>query len=234
MGGRAAVTGRRLLLLLAVAVAILAVAVALTLALLRMLAAGWYGSHTADVRALLLVEAYLALAAGLLIAFGGPPGLVHLLGFRFTSLLDLVTAIGVWFATLIVGGLVTAALTPLIGPPESNSVAILRLARDPLFVALVVPTLTLLAPAVEELVFRGGVLSWLSGLLPFPAAALASAGLFAGAHLIPTAFAYLFIFGLAAAWIVRRTGSTFNSFAMHACQNTVAVVTAYALLAKAS
>src|SRR2546421_29886 len=146
MDGRSAVTGRRLLVVLAVAATAVAVASVATLFLLRSLAGGWYASHGPDVRALLLVEGYLA-------------------------------------------------------------------------------------PAVEELIFRGGLLGWLSGRLPFPVAALVSAALFAGAHLVPTAFAYLFVFGLATAWIVRRTGSTFNSFAMHACQNSLAVLSAYALLA---
>jgi membrane protease YdiL (CAAX protease family) len=42
----------------------------------------------------------------------------------------------------------------------------------------------------------------------------------------------LFVFGLGAAWIRERTGSTFNSFAMHATQNTFAVVATYLLLSR--
>jgi membrane protease YdiL (CAAX protease family) len=129
---------------------------------------------------------------------------------------------------------VSAALSPVLGPPQSNAVALLRLAHDPLFVAMVLPTATLLAPATEEMLFRGGILGWLSGRLPFSLAAIVSAILFAGAHLIVSAFAYLFLFGLAAAFVVRRTGSTFNTFARHACQNTLAIGAAYALLQSGS
>ena len=227
---RARVPGRRLLIALAVAAGALGAAFPLTLVALRILAATWASAHSADIRAVFLVEAYVAILAGLLAGFGGPAGLVSRLGFRYTSLRDLGLAVSVWLLALIVGSLVTAALSPLLGRPESNAVALLRLARDPLFVALVLPTVTLLAPATEEMLFRGGLLGWLSGRLPFPAAGLLTAVVFAGAHLLPTAFAYLFLFGVAAAFVVRRTGSTFNTFAMHACQNTFAVLAAYALL----
>ena len=43
----------------------------------------------------------------------------------------------------------------------------------------------------------------------------------------------LFVFGLAATLVRARTGSTLNSFAMHATQNTMAVVATYALLSGA-
>jgi membrane protease YdiL (CAAX protease family) len=231
---RATVPGRNLLVAIAVAAAILAVAFVLTLVTLRVFARPWAAAHSADIRAMFLVEAYLAILAGLLLAFGGVPGLVARLGFRFSSWRDLGLAVSVWLLTVVVGSLVTAALTPIIGRPESNAVALLRLARDPLFLALVLPTVTLLAPATEEMLFRGGLLGWLSGRLPFPAAGVVTAGVFAGAHLLPAAFAYLFLFGLGTAFVVRRTGSTFNTFAMHACQNTFAVVAAYALLNSSS
>jgi membrane protease YdiL (CAAX protease family) len=182
------------------------------------------------VRAIFLVEAYLAILAGLLTCFGGVAGLASRLGFRFTSLRDLGLAVSVWVLTLIAGSIVTAALTPLTGRPESNAIALLQLAHDPLFLALVLPTITVLAPATEEMLFRGALLGWLAGRLPFSVAGVLTAVVFAGAHLLPAAFAYLFVFGVGAAFVVRRTGSTFNTFAMHACQNTFAVLAAYALL----
>jgi membrane protease YdiL (CAAX protease family) len=230
MGARESRSGWRVLAALAVAVVTLALAFGLTLAGLRLLAAPWLRAHGADARALFLVEAYLALLAGLLVAFGGVRGLVTRLGFRFTSVRDLALAVVLWLGALLVGSAATAALSPLLGPPQSNAVALLRLARDPLFVGLVLPTVLVLAPATEEMLFRGGILGWLAGRFDFTLAAVATAALFAGAHLIVSAFVYLFLFGLAAAFVVRRTGSTFNTFVMHACQNTLAVVAAYALL----
>lgn len=227
---RPTVPGRSLLLALVVAAAALAVVFLLTLFTLRLLARPWAAGHSGDVRAMFLVEAYLAILAGLLLSFGGVPGLATRLGFRFTSWRDLGLAVSVWLLAVVVGSVVTAALTPIIGRPESNAVALLRLARDPLFLALVLPTVTVLAPATEEMLFRGALLGWLWGRLPFSVAGLLSAGVFAGAHLLPAAFAYLFLFGVGAAFVVRQTRSTFNTFVMHACQNTFAVVAAYALL----
>src|SRR5919199_84133 len=107
-----AVSGRRLLLMLAAAVATLAIALAVTVGLLRLVAPDWLRSHGTDLRAIFLVEAYLALGAGLLAGFGGPDGVARRLRFRFTSLTDVALAIGLWVVTLFVGGLVTAALTP--------------------------------------------------------------------------------------------------------------------------
>jgi membrane protease YdiL (CAAX protease family) len=230
MGARAGGSGWRLLAALAVAVVVFALLFGFSLAVLRLLAGPWLRSHGADVRALFLVEAYLALLAGLLAGFGGPSGVATRLGFRYTSARDVALAVVAWLAALLAGTAATAALAPILGPPQSNAIALLRLARDPLFVLLVLPTVVLLAPATEEMLFRGGILGWLSGRVNFGLAAVLTAALFAGAHLIVSAFVYLFLFGLAAALVVRRTGSTFNTFVMHACQNTLAVIAAYALL----
>jgi membrane protease YdiL (CAAX protease family) len=230
MDAREPRAGLRLLGALALAAVVLGAGFGATLLGLSLIDSAWLRVHTADVRALFLVEAYLALLVGLLAGFGGPRGLAVRLGFRFTSLADVSAAIVIWLATFLAGSVVTAALSPILGRPQSNAVALLRLAHDPLFVGLVLPTATLLAPAVEEMLFRGGLLGWLSGRLPFGVAAVVTALVFAGAHLILSAFAYLFLFGLAAAVVARRTGSTFNTFVMHACQNTLAVGAAYALL----
>ena len=224
------VSGRRLLAGLGLWALIGTAALGPTVAVLRLGVPTWARAHAATAGAILVLEAYAALLAALLFAFDGGAGLRQRLGFRFTSVADLAAALGVWLVALVAGGLVTALLTPLTGPPRSNAVQLLRLSFDPLFVALIVPTVCLLAPACEELLFRGAIFGWLRSRLPLPPAAALSAALFAGAHLLPALFAELFLFGLAAAWIYQRTGSTLNSFAMHASQNTLAVVAAYAVL----
>lgn len=225
--------GLRLLLSLVLAAVIGAVAVAGTVVGARLLAPRWAAAHAADLTAVLLAEAYLALLAGLLVAFGGPAGVRDRLRLRFTSALDLAVALAVWLAALVTGGLLTAALTPLMGEPQSNALPLLRQSFDPLFVAIIVPTVCLLAPLAEELLFRGALFGWLASHLPLSVAVVLTAALFAGAHLLPTLFPLLFVFGLAATLVRARTGSTLNSFAMHATQNTVAVVATYALLSGA-
>lgn len=230
----AAVSGWRLLLTLVLWVVLGAVAGAATLLSVRLLAEPWLAHHRADLSAVLIAEAYLCLLAALLLAFGGPRGLRDQLGFRYTSAADIAVALLVWLAAIVVGAFLSAALAPLIGQPQSNAVSLLRQSFDPLFIAVIVPTVCLLAPVCEELLFRGALFGWLRRLLPSPAAIALTAAVFAGAHLLPTLFPVLFVFGLGATWVRERTGSTLNSFAMHATQNTFAVLATYALLSQGS
>jgi membrane protease YdiL (CAAX protease family) len=227
-----AVSGRRLLLAIGLWAALVGIAGGGTVLGARSVARPWAVAHRADLGAVLIAEAYLTLLAALLIAFGGPAGLRDRLRFRFTSALDLLAALAVWVAALVVGGLVTSALTPLLGQPQSNAVSLLSRSFDPLFVTLIVPTVCLLAPLCEELLFRGALLGWLTRHLPVPVAVVVTAAVFAGAHLLPTLFPVLFVFGLAATVVRVRTDSTLNSFAMHATQNTFAVLATYALLSR--
>jgi membrane protease YdiL (CAAX protease family) len=228
------VSGRRVLLTLGVWVALLVVFGGGALLAARFLARQWAVDHRADVGAILVAVAYVTLLVALLIVFGGPAGLRDRLAFRFTSLKHLAAALGAWFAALVVGGLVTAALTPLLGQPESNTTELLGQSFDPLFVALIVPTVCVLGPVGEELLFRGVLFGWLLRYLPSSIAVVITAALFAAAHLLPTLFPVLFVFGLAATLVRARTDSTLNSFAMHATQNTFAVVVTYALLTQGS
>jgi membrane protease YdiL (CAAX protease family) len=226
------VTGRRLLLTLGLWVGLLAVVLGPTILAARLLLRSWAAGHRADLGAILVAEAYLTLLAALLIAFGGPAGLRDRLRFRFTSFVDLAAALVVWLVALVAGGLVTAALSPLLGQPQSNTVSLLGQSFDPLFVIVIVPTVCLLAPVCEELLFRGALFGWLAGHVPVPVSVIVTAAVFAGAHLLPTLFPVLFIFGLAATIVRARTDSTLNSFAMHATQNTFAVAATYALLSQ--
>ena len=225
-------SGRRLLLAVLLWLVIGAVVDGATLLALRVLAGSWVASHRAGLSAVLIAEAYISLLAALLLAFGGLTGLRDRLGFRYTSAADIGGALLVWIGALLAGGIVTAALAPLIGEPPSNAVSLLRRSFDPLFVAVIVPTICLLAPITEELLFRGALFGWLRSRLPSSAAIVVTAALFAGAHLLPTLFPVLFVFGLGATWVRERTGSTLNSFAMHATQNTFAVLATYALLSQ--
>jgi membrane protease YdiL (CAAX protease family) len=226
------VSGRRLLLSLLLWAVLVAVVVGGTVLVSQLVFRDLVAGRVADLGAILVAEAYGTLLVALALAFGGPAGLRDRLRFRFTSVLDVAGALAVWLGALVTGGLVTAALSPLLGEPQSNTTPLLRQSFDPLFVAIIVPTVCLLAPACEELLFRGALYGWLSWRLPVPVAVVVTAALFAGAHLLPLLFPVLFIFGLAATIVRARTDSTLNSFAMHATQNTVAVAVTYALLAQ--
>jgi membrane protease YdiL (CAAX protease family) len=225
------VSGRRLLLALGLWALLAAAVVAATALGLRILAPGWTGGHLADLSAIVIAELYLALLMALLVAFG-PAGVRDRLGFRFTSVGHLGLALVAWVAALVLGSIATAALSPLLGPAQSNTVELLGRSFDPLFVGLIVPTVCLLAPAGEELLFRGALYGWLRGHLPaLPTIAL-TAAVFAAAHVLPPLLPILFVFGVAAALMREWTGSTLNSFVMHASQNTLAVAVTYTLLSR--
>jgi len=228
-GSGAGVSGWRLLLALVSWAALSGLLVLAVVLVARVVAPEWAAQHRADLSAILIAGAYVALLTALLVSFGGPAGLRDRLGFRYTSLADLAIALAVWFAALIAGGVAEGALAPLLGRPESNAAGLGR-SFDPLFVGLVVPTVCLLAPACEELLFRGALYGWLRRRVPALVVMPVTAALFAAAHLLPPLIPLLFLFGLGAAWIRERTGSTLNSFAMHATQNTVAVAVTYVLL----
>jgi membrane protease YdiL (CAAX protease family) len=182
----------------------------------------------ADFAAIVSAEAYLALLVALFIAFGGRTGVGQRLGFHFTSWRHLGLAFLVWLAAVAVGGTLTGIQSAIFrNTPENNTSQVLGLAHDPVFVAVIVPTITLLGPFTEELLFRGALFGWLRGHMPVVLAALLSAAAFGGLHFIPTLFVFLFSFGLAAAFVYHLTGSTLNTFVMHACQNTLAVVATY-------
>jgi membrane protease YdiL (CAAX protease family) len=85
------------------------------------------------------------------------------------------------------------------------------------------------APVVEEIFFRGFVFTGLRGKWGWPKAALASAGLFALAHVVPTSFLPIFILGLIFAYLFQASGSIWPAILMHMLTNAVALLLAYAL-----
>ena len=80
-----------------------------------------------------------------------------------------------------------------------------------------------LAPLVEETVFRGVLYQWLRKSLPVWAAAGISAAIFAAAHAIPTIFPWLFVTGLALALVFEYCGTLYCSMLLHGIINGVNV-----------
>jgi membrane protease YdiL (CAAX protease family) len=84
------------------------------------------------------------------------------------------------------------------------------------------------APFVEEVFFRGFVFAGLRQRLGWKQATLASAGLFALAHFIPTSILPIFILGLIFAYLYQLSGSIWPAILMHMLTNTIALSAAYA------
>lgn len=85
------------------------------------------------------------------------------------------------------------------------------------------------APFIEEIFFRGFVFPGLRNRWEWKKAALASAGLFALAHVIPTSIVPIFILGFIFAFLYQTSGSIWPSILMHMLTNSVALSAAYAI-----
>ena len=84
-------------------------------------------------------------------------------------------------------------------------------------------TLCLLAPLVEEVVFRGAILrTLLRAFGSHWAAITVSALLFAVVHLNPAQMPHAFLMGLLLGWMYYRTGSILPGVVLHWVNNTVA------------
>lgn len=100
----------------------------------------------------------------------------------------------------------------------------LRLARmvSPASLAEALPLLlavVLVAPLMEELLFRGVVLRGVAGQHGRVAAVLLSSLLFGAAHMIPAAVVFAGVGGLVFAWVVLRTGTVSTTLVMHTAVN---------------
>ena len=81
-----------------------------------------------------------------------------------------------------------------------------------------------MAPAFEEIVFRGFLFRGLANSFGWVWAALISAALFGGAHLQLDVFLPLAALGFILAWAYHRTGSLWTNITMHALFNAIAVL----------
>jgi membrane protease YdiL (CAAX protease family) len=226
------VSGRRLGVVILAWAAASAAVYGLIVLFARVVARQFVRQHEGDFSAGFVFALYVLLFAALWIGFGGPRGLVRTLGFRFTSIGHLLLAPVLWLATVLAGTLLAVPFQRWLGAPKSNAVPLVKSATDPYATAMLVFTVVLLAPLCEELVFRGGVFGWLRRYLPVGVAAALSAAAFSGVHRFLPALIVLFVFGFSAALVYQRTGSTLNTFVMHACQNSLAIAAVYAGFAR--
>jgi membrane protease YdiL (CAAX protease family) len=86
--------------------------------------------------------------------------------------------------------------------------------------------LALLAPLVEELIFRGLVYGWVAGRWGTISGWLVSSLAFAAAHYEPAHIVLVLPLGLLFGWLRRRTDSLLPSLASHIVNNGFAVIAA--------
>ena len=136
-------------------------------------------------------------------------------------------------ALQIVVGLALAPLVSWLGgddPPQQEVGEIIADATGAGSTVLVFVAVVVFAPLVEELLYRGMLLSWLRRVMPAWGAVAISALVFAGVHLLdPNAWLVvpgLFLIGLALGYVALRTGSLGLPIMLHAGVNLTAMLLA--------
>jgi uncharacterized protein len=116
-----------------------------------------------------------------------------------------------------------------IGPSPEGVKDAMRVASDPRWFLASLLILALLAPMVEELIFRGLLFGWLEGRWgPRVAVAVSTAG-FAVAHYEPAHIILVLPLGLLFGWLRWRTDSILPSLFSHMANNSMAVIAAAAM-----
>jgi membrane protease YdiL (CAAX protease family) len=91
--------------------------------------------------------------------------------------------------------------------------------------AFLVAVMALQPAVVEELAFRGVIQSGLERIGGATTALVWSAAMFAFIHLSLPSFPHLFLMGLAAGWLRRRTGSLYPCMLLHFTHNFLCILT---------
>ncbi|XP_047958231.1 membrane-embedded CAAX protease MroQ isoform X2 [Salvia hispanica] len=109
-------------------------------------------------------------------------------------------------------------------PPQRETDALVRLlpliGSSSISTAALVGIVGVLAPILEETVFRGFFMVALTKWLPTPLAVLVSAAVFAGAHLTPGEFPQLFVLGTALGLTYAQTRNLLAPITIHALWNS--------------
>jgi membrane protease YdiL (CAAX protease family) len=196
---------------------------------------------------LVVMPALLVPAVWLLRDRGLEQGMLPMLGLFFVSALvavavavaplgrDALPALGfrpagwrpILLGTLGVLGL-SVGVSQLGIEPEGVKQA-MEIAREPAMLLASFVVMALLAPLVEETVFRGLLYGWVAARWGTIAAWIVSSVLFAAAHYEPAHVILVFPLGLWFGWLRRRTDSLWPSVVAHMVNNGFAVLAAVLL-----
>lgn len=128
---------------------------------------------------------------------------------------------------IVFGAFGTLALSVAVSQlgiePEGMKQA-MEISREPGLFLMSLLVMGLLAPVVEELMFRGMLFGWLAGRWGGAVAAGVSSLVFAAAHLEPAHIALVLPLGLLFGWLRWRTGSLLPSMVAHIVNNSFAVL----------
>jgi membrane protease YdiL (CAAX protease family) len=126
----------------------------------------------------------------------------------------------------IVGTLVLSIVVSQLGLEPKAMKQAIEIARQPGELATSLLVLAVLAPLVEELIFRGLLYGWIAGRWGTLVAWLVSSITFAAAHYEPAHIILVLPLGLLFGYLRRRTDSLLPSLAAHVVNNGFAVLAA--------
>jgi membrane protease YdiL (CAAX protease family) len=223
----APVSGRRLGLSLMAAICSAAGVGVVTYYGLAKTMSGLPGTALAQI---VTLAVYAALVGVLCYAFR-PPGRPPI-ALRFTGVKDLAFAIAATIVLIAVCAFAYALLGRFFGGFAHLLAQLTSVATDGKrlqgqnWSVWVIAILRgcLLVPIFEEVFFRGLLLSWLNRHMRFAPALLVQAALFAAMHVYPIALPYALLFGIAAGYVRRASGSTFNTVLMHVLNNVALLI----------
>jgi membrane protease YdiL (CAAX protease family) len=140
---------------------------------------------------------------------------------------DYVAAVALGIGMVFVGGVMTQLLAH--GHPVQQDVSVMAGKVSPGMRLLLAVLVVCVAPIVEEVVFRGVLLSGLASRMRVGWAIVVSAVIFGCVHLPDFKFAWypvpaLILMGMLVAWLRVRTGSLWPSITLHATNNFVAAI----------
>jgi uncharacterized protein len=130
---------------------------------------------------------------------------------------------------VVFGALATMALSVAVsqvGLQPEGMKQVFEIVRDLNQLALSLLLLAVLAPLVEELVFRGLLYGWLAGRWGKNVGWIVSSIAFAAAHAEPAHIVLVFPLGLLFGWLRQRTDSLLPSLVAHIANNSLALVAA--------
>lgn len=132
-----------------------------------------------------------------------------------------VTVLG-FFMVLIGVAISNILVTSLIDEPANQAQMEAFIGLGPLGpgqVLMLLLFVALIIPVIEEIAFRGVIFGWFRWRLTFLPAAIISAAVFAGMHMIVALIPALMIVGVVNAWLYERTGSLVPPIALHGVNN---------------
>jgi membrane protease YdiL (CAAX protease family) len=139
-----------------------------------------------------------------------------------------LTGLGLGIVALVLSSIVGSIMQQLhVDQSGQDRLLIEPLRHAPSWIVVaMVFTGTFVAPAVEELFFRGYVFRAIAVRKGIPIAYIFSAGVFAAFHMMPNLFPALFVVGLVLCFAYQRTGNLLTDMTAHALNNGVAFAVA--------